>query len=750
MARFSGKNEPKEVLIQTSGHDKNRRTFKEVFGYNSNPNEEENKLIESCRTKEYKSSVVRHNILFKLTSTKLDSKQGELFKDVKAFPGSYNRNLAISTELKNYICFQNPFKLSVKNSKSFKSIFSDLGFPIIVYLISLYVCIKYPLMTGLQFEHDYIEHNLNVKLKDSKNGTDKCCLKEDIYLTNKDEEILARFEFVKSKLELLNDPIISFSGSATAVLGISGLIPSVVYFTSILSLCFRRNRVDVLSFYLNPFGEIFRIKKDLTCIVFRTLKSIKNYHARFKLEISSSPDEASNSKCSYTGATKDLGVSFTKEFSHSSYGNKLDVTTDLRKLSRLGINYHSSSVLNTRSIPETYTGTLFDINLVEMVKPGNLTSKWHKTLLSYDKYFFKGTVFCTLLPAFIIIILNVIGEIYKRVKQRLDSLECQKWKLEGVLIKETIKLNPLNSQEDKLAYSTYDGTTRQFIYLMMQVETKYYLSTRVVFAILEMLIVALFFASVAAFFYYLYVRSFLNRLVWLIQIQEQVNWSTNHLKSKILNYTENESNSDFDNLEISHGDDNEMYYTNSEELLMGYSTKHAYTRVVCPQNKATTLRAILITYLNYELFRKQQVEYLKLATLLLSQLIALVVTTFVFCYFIGTKMKNNLSQTYILFISTYLMAFLNLHLLIGAILISRSVELTKSILSLLAAATLNKMQLLDVVDLWRRQLQGEEGTKKNFAIKLFSVYLSYDSIISFDAYLVALWLILLNNQRVLP
>lgn len=745
MDRFSARRGAKEAVIRTSGHASNQKTFNEIFGYHSNSTEEEIKLTENCQTKEYKSSIARHDILFKLTSTKLDSKQDKLIKDVEAFPRSYQ-----AAELKNYIFFQNPFKLSVKNSKSIKSIFLDLVFPIFVYLISLYASIKYPLMTGFQFEHDYIEHNLGIKLKDNKNRTDTCCLKGDIYLTDEDKETLTRFEFVKSILELLNDPIISLNGSATAVLGILGSVPSIVYFTSIFSLSFLRNRVDVLSFYLNPLGEIFRIKRELACIVSRISESIRNYHARYKPEISLSKNQINN-HFKYISATKEFDASNKKQ-SHWSYVNKLDITTNGGNLSKSGTNHHSTSILDSK-FPKTYTETLFNINLVEEVKPANLTSKWHKTLTSYDKYFFRGAVCSCFIPACIIIILNVMGEIHKRVRQRLDSLECQKWRQDAVLIKETIKLSPLNSQEDMLAYSRYDGTIRQLIYLMLEVETKYYFSTKVVVSILEMITVAAFFIAIVSFFYFLYIRSFLNRMLWLNQIQEQVNWSTNHLnefkmKLRVLNSTGNENGSnlnDFDHLEIIHGKE-EIYHTNSEEFLMEYSTKRAYTQV-CSQSRATNLRAILIAYSNYELFREQQVEYLKLATFLLSQLIALVLTVFVFCYFIGTKMNNNLSRTYILFVSTYLMVFLNLQLLIGAILISKSMELTKSILSMLAAATLNKMQLLDVINLWRRQLQDEEGTKKSFAIKLFSVYLSYDSIISFDAYLVALWLILLNNKR---
>lgn len=655
--------------------DKVCKTFDEISGYNSDPIEQEISLLGNTQTIGYKRTVKFINFLLTIVSVKLEPYREN---SNKSFEESVDYPSNTGEELKNFIRFRNPFAIPLKNLTSIKVIFRDFAYPIISYLFILYISVKYTVMAVLQSDYDLYVDKFNLSLRDNSSRSGFCCLKKDIYVTNQDKETLTRLELARSRLEALGDPIISVHGPGTAIIGLIITLPFVVYLTSVCLT--RRRRVDILSFYFNPSSEIFRIKKELSGILFRTAESINNYHKTANLKLSL------NNKSSE-------------------------------------VNHPGSNLNNFK----TYTQMLFDVNLVEMVRPANLTNNWHKTLIIIEFWILSVVLTFGVAPILFLMLIMTIYELHNRVQQRLNSLECQKWATDSILIKETMKLSLLSNQKDKLAYSTYDGSISQLFQLITQVEIKYYLSIRVFISLFEICLAIGLAVTIATFFYYLYVLSFLGRIVWLKQIQEQVNWAKNQL------------------IQFSTDSNNHKNCTKikSEKLMINCKIKHNCRS----QNAATTMKPLLIAYLNYELYRKQQPEYLKLVTFLVFQSISLVFTIALFSYFIGTRARNDLSAIFLLVMPTYLMTFVNVHLLIGAYLISRNSSLNKNILSMLAAAAANEMHLLDLIDLWRRQLLDDEGTKRNFAVKLFSVYLSYDCIMNFNAYLVALWFIVLNYRK---
>lgn len=669
------------------------KSFDEISGYDLDAIEEEISLLESIQTKKYKCTVKLIYILLAIVSVRLEPYR-ENSNTCKNDETSIDYSANGGEELKNFIRFRNPFVVTLKSSTSVKVILRDFVYPIALFLFIIYISIKYTVMAILQSNYDSLVDKFNPKLRENSSRTEICCFEKDIYMTDQDKEGLARLDAARSLLETLGDPIIFVGGPGTSLMSFISTLPFVVYLTSVMYLLFRRRRADIVSFYLNPLNEIFRIKKELAEILFRTAGSINNYRKTANLKLSSN----------YA----------------SSKAN------------------HLTSNLNNFT---TYTKMLFDTNLVEMVRPANLTSKWHKTLISVEAWIAGIVIVIGVIPSIFLMLIITSYELYKRVQQRLKSFECQKWATGAVLIKETMKLTPLETQKDKLAYLTYDGSAAQLFQLIAKVEIKYYLSIRICISLLEIFLATGLAVAISSFFYYLYVRSFLGRLIWLKQIQEQVIWA----KNQLVKLSNNKLNCDNQiKIQLNNNNINNRSYVeiNSEKLMINCMTK--YDRQ--GRNVATTVKALLVTYLNYELYRKQQPEYLKLVTFLVFQSISLVFTMALFSYSVGTGTKSNLSTIFLLFMPTYLMIFVNVHLLMGAYLISRNSSLNKNILDMLAAASSNEMHLLDSIDLWRRQLLDNEGTKKNFAVKLFSVYLSYDSIINLDAYLVALWFLLSGRE----
>lgn len=741
-------------------HNENQKTFNEIFCYHSDPIEEEIKLVENCRQKKYKLTVNLINFFMRLNTIKLgpiNKKTNK--KDVEKINNSYHATA--NEELNNCLRLQNPFELlEWKNSLCFKLILKDFICPILVYIFSLYISVKYVIMTILQFEYDIIDEKLSSKFQNGSyvSNQKECLLEEDLPLTDKDEQMLIRFKEIKSRLEALGDPFISVNGSAPVIFWLLGLVPIFIFLFNIVCITIKKRRVDLLNFYLNPLNERLRLKEELKGIIDRTRESIKNYQARIHLDIKFHQRRAqmvqinsrANERSNYV-PSNDIRRLLAELYSnHPKLSFKRDIITTPSKIDDRTFNdnrkFNFTANLNSisnRSLMQdnhkSYSRLLFDVNLLEMVRPAHLTSSWHKTLIKIEIYILSITLIGGLEPNLVLMIVTMFNELKIRVNQRLYNLECLKWRPNAYLNMGATNLKPLINQADLETYSTYDGSMMKFLQLVI-VEMKYHFTKQIFLTSIEMFLAYCSFVLVTAFLYYLYISCFLNRMVWLDQIIDQVNWSIKHLGQMRLNW----GRADFNDEHI-----NEMNYTNegnvengqvlqtsSEDLIKGDLSEK--------DDDYKCVKAILVTYLNYELFRKQQEHYKTLASFFLIQMFVCASIVLAVCYFVGTFLTD-FSQTFLLFLSTYLIIFVNCHLLISAIMINKNNSLTKSILNMLAVGTANRMQMIDLFDLWRRQLLDEEGIRKNFAIKLFTFYLSYNTMMTFNAYCVALWLILLNH-----
>lgn len=753
---------------------KNRKNFWEISCYNLDMVEEEMKLLENKRAKQYKFTVMLIHIILGLVAFKLDSNE---FRDSNISRGNEKSSSCFSpstTEIeeeksKNFICVRNPLDIPLKKLNSMKVFLSDLIYPMLPFFFILYISIKFVAMAFFQAEYNFAESKIIPKFREGAIRTKMCFFENDRYKTDlDDEQMLARVGYARAWLEAFNNPILAIGGPATALVGIIGTLPFMIYFTSVTSLLIRRRRVDVINFYLNPSCEISRVKRELNDIILKASKSLENYRSKISFEIGSSSCILS-SKLNYDKRTNlelihnSNNWNFPKIFlNHLNMFESSPSSDKLEKIISHKSNLSSHNPILLSKSSKTYNQMLFNVNLVEMVRPANLTSRLHEILIKIETYSWLVVIFAGMVPIVSVVVLSAIYELYRRVEQRLNLIECQKWKQGAALIKETIKLSSLNSQEDILAYSTYDGSISKLFRLIAQVETKYYLTRGVIFSIMEMSVSLILFVFVSSFFYYLNLRAFLTRIIWLNQIEEQIKWCTINLdqietEPQFDDEKEIKTNQMFIYNDEDVDDGEPSFQTNSDKLIMKSTSKTTTTTKHClliyqkdeVRDIAAIMRAILVSYLNYELYRKQQAEYLKLATFLLVYILSMLSIIFLFSYFVGIQSSNNISKIFLLLLPTYLMMFANVHFLAGAILTSKNSSLTKRILNLLATGTRKKLQLLDIIDLWRRQLLDDDGTKKTYAVNLFGIYFAYESIITLDGYLVLLWFILLSGQKFL-
>lgn len=712
-------------------HNKIKKKFNDVFCYGLDPMEEEIDLIENCRSKQYKLTVRLVNFFMRLATIKLGPGQDESNESLEEI--TFSRPILEKRTPSNYFHLRDPFEALRANSNSIKLIFNESLCPILAWLFSIYVCTKFTILGILQFENDLIVQKMGSKVRNSSSSSQPnfCCLTHEIYETNEDKRMLFRLKDVRSWLEALGDPFSAANGISTAVFLFAGSLPITVFLLSCMNIQNKRLRVDLLSFLFDPLSERLRIKTELCSLIFRTNESVKNYQARIELDMKSAKK---NQKKSYSNKKSPTSNDRLRFSNHRKWPSTMNIfpsnftTIDDRRIYsdvNLNIKYKTGEY-------RSYTSVLFDANLVEMVRPVHLTSRWHRTLIKIEMYKLETILFLGQIINIILFISAFSIELRARLNQRLATLECLRWRPDAILVAEAFNLRPLTDPGDSKLYSSYDGSTTKYLQLII-IEIKYYLTEPASLSLAELLVALYLFLYIAGFFYYLYLSCFLSRLVWLNQIDSQINWITHQLKL-IRSYRIDST----DDICQEDGGEREVFQTSSEELIKEYISENGELRY----SIQISMKAILVTYLNYELFRKQQVHYRTYATSSITQLLTIAIASFAI-YYIVIKNLNNFTHPSLTILVATPLFFVNIHFLVSAIMIKKNTRLTKSIIEMLAIGAASGMQLVDLFDLWRRQLLDEEGTKDDFAVKLFGFYLSYEAIITFNAY-VALYVFVLE------
>ena len=156
------------------------------------------------------------------------------------------------------------------------------------------------------------------------------------------------------------------------------------------------------------------------------------------------------------------------------------------------------------------------------------------------------------------------------------------------------------------------------------------------------------------------------------------------------------------------------------------------------------LESITIAYLNYELFRRRQERLKRLVDFLLIQPATGATLVLTLCYIVGTSIENS-DKLLVLSIATFMFFFLNWYMIAGALTTNQVKKLARNIMNLLLVGSELSMHDLIQIRLWRSQLLSEHEAVRMYAPSIVELSISYDKLITLNAYLVGLWLVLLNS-----
>lgn len=269
-----------------------------------------------------------------------------------------------------------------------------------------------------------------------------------------------------------------------------------------------------------------------------------------------------------------------------------------------------------------------------------------------------------------------------------------------------IRLSPFLSRVDKDIYEDYGGGIGNFIWLIVFIESKYYFTaTRFVFFI-EIVAIGLFVTHVFTTNIYITLCNTIGKVAWLNEIIGQLN---------------------------------KFNETVAREL---------EAPVASSGLSESTLLSIK-AYLNYELFRRQYPPFRLAENFLLLQVVLFDVVSLVVCYFVLAHLTLTGAGRFIVFSCSACMTVgLNVPLIVSSFKTRRAIKLMW-ILSYSRASAARAIyqrarstpQLRVPTDLWRRQSLTEDNCKRFFAGNLFGYDVTYQLVMTINAYFGAIWVL---------
>lgn len=556
--------------------------------------------------------------------------------------------------------------LSSSNNSYLRENFPNKLTSFVILLIFVYFWARGCMIAYVQFEHDTLLSRWNPQFKVNATKTEHCVLKNDIYFKETNSKV--RLDELNERLEALGSPLINVPGVITAIFCTIGIVPVIYYIVGVMFVYSYDARVDVLNIIFNHRAERKRIRAELIIIIKKIIESAKK---DYKLNCSRGYYDH---KPGYIVSRRDRFGSIDRDYK-----------SDFQK-----------QAISHLSVP-------LKENLINYVRPANLTSVSFKRLLKLDQYFLIAAIAVGLLPNTLIALSINCIELYFRVNHRRTQLECLKWHPDGVPINDYVRLNPLDPRGIQ-AYQNYDGSISYFIYLATIIEINLTPSNAIISV--GFYLSATGFILLSTFYYDLYLRAYYDKIVWINQLKEQIEYCIKALKiHKLLSCTIGANES----------------------------------------RERSVDRALIITYLNYELFRRQQRSYELLSNFLLLQLSVLTSSALLISYIITIYVSPGTNRMFFA-VTIYMFFFTNSQLIISAYKTSKIEKLMKCIDRLLAAGSLNSMENSAIIRLWNRQLLSEQATREFFAGKLFGIYLNYGRIVTFNVYFSALWVMLLEGR----
>lgn len=631
--------------------------------------------------------------------------------------------------LKNKLALKNPFDIGGKKSDSIRAVgISKLIARILFFFLFTY-CAFYTFLVAIcQYRHDLVLNDWQPLVRANAIQTTKCALKDDIHFATQtavgEASIKDKLIEAKSMLKNVGAPAPSLTGVTTIWLGALCIIPVLLAYIILYVVYMYDIRIDALSYNFDIVKEKKRLHRDL-CQIIDCMIHSTDYRIEFrdgKLQIIQNDDPeipllllspSSDGETNYNQATINLKrKSYLLEIKEAELFEADLIFKQYQEYHLSNLNINSIRASNRGEAKLLFIKTLLNPNILKMAEPSLLNLKWYRIMI-FISFVYRIFVLITgTMCIFAMIFYFMIGENYYRAKFRLEQIECSKWHPNGTVIMDTFQLNELPLEEDMKSYLDYDGSFKNLLKLALFVEFKYYCRSEVIISCFCLLLTLLPSLLVTTQNLTIYVQSFVDKAVWSYEIN-------NHI-------------------------DKCLEIMTRHKILMKSSSIIGDKLIESSENEIMV--ALVVSYLKYELFRRQQSHY-NLVTYSCLLIVAVFMTlALILCFFVGTTLRNCLNS-FVLGSATFAMTFGDFFLLTVAIRTSQSEHFMRKVTTLLARTTSIDIELWHIRKLWARQLLSENDIKQLFTPTFFTFSVSKKNVLAANGYIVAFWWIYLNTRR---
>lgn len=670
----------------------------------------------------------------------------------------------------NYLKFSNPFNIiflrkdeklleGMEEKRTWLSRFHEnakSAIYIVGFFMGIYCNLKWTLIAVLHFLHDYfldtvrltnfVTTNVTIFSQNQQisfNRTIRCAQNTEKSMSGynaggdvaaaiaqkqaadqQDERLLFVSRMLTNWLIYLGDIFVSSNGAPTIVYmmllvgPILYLFMSVIHGTRLMNL-----RADVLNFVLEPQMERERLNIEFNILRSNLIESLTTF--MFNI------DEFRINEKKWLHHNEQIAMK--SDDNMLKYANGIEGEVDHSNApNRIEPKDYKLHLVNEKVL--SYIRILNGIDSVEIVLPRKLSHWWHRFLCKLFAILIIVSPILCLLGATATVLAFTYVELNERVLDRLESIDCKNYMNSNHSFKNLD--NHLQraqlSDEDLSVFIRHNERVIKSIgyvqsnygiyyegwynyYPLLLIESRHFFSNSTnLRSIWEFLILIGFFSLWFCFYLALHLCSHLDRIVWLDEIDEQIERCI-----RLMDVT-SRSSLDQNNLIKSRTslkrEDNELF------------------------------RTVTITYLSFELFRRDQKQHQALANFLVLQNAIYCLTVVALVYLISITIKTD--APFVVLVTAFNMVImLNLYLLTSAVLTSKMDKLIQAILRLLANSRLYCINMSFMFNLWQRQLTIPLEFRRLLAPSLLGNYLSWTKVLQIDASALAVYLIILQTKK---
>lgn len=343
--------------------------------------------------------------------------------------------------------------------------------------------------------------------------------------------------------------------------------------------------------------------------------------------------------------------------------------------------------------------------LHQLIDPAHLKDSWHRKLsLGSSMLTQLGFITCFGF-GFLFLTATTILDVMRRLWYRLALFDCfRQDKTLSPQYLTPLRLRDLETKSQFEAYNNLDGSLVNFLRLFL-IEFKLFYGWREISTFIQIVHILVFGSFTITLYVGIYVALYGSKTLWLNQIRSQVRHCLANLMKSV----------------------NTIGIRNSDEA----NKQCRY------QNN--NMKLLTLAYLNFELFRREQGAYRSLTNFLITQMTLMNVPMLIITYLTLPGLRSD--AKFIAFCLTcHIFSILNVYLITSAIRTNMALKLMRDLSRLVAYMAENSLERTPVARLWSLQILNYSETLNCFGPKLFGIPISFDRVVTLNAYLMTFWI----------